>query len=125
MSVKDLAGVCKISPRALYDIINRQHEAGSAAALPRSGRPNIMTDADEAVLARLSEELYGNYTWDEITKRFNEETKKEVGVSTVHRCCKSRNWREVCDKYVPCHGSLCRQTAARRLQWYYWNILVL
>ena len=82
MSIKELASVWKISPAAVYDIINRQHEAGSAAALPRSGRPNIMTDADEAVLNRLSEELYGDYTWSEITKHFNEETGKDVGKMT-------------------------------------------
>jgi hypothetical protein len=61
VSIKDLARVWKISSQAVYNIINRQRSTGSAAALPRSGRPN-MIDADETVLARLSEELDGNYT---------------------------------------------------------------
>ena len=98
LSIKELASVWKISPKCLYAIINRQRETGSAAALPRPGPPKVLTDADESVLARLSEELEGNYTWDEITKRFNEETGKEVSASTVHRFCKSRGWHEVCDK---------------------------
>ena len=85
MSIKELASVWKISPTCLYDIINRQRETGSAAALPRLGPPNVLTDDDESVLARLSEELDGNYTWDEITKRFNEERGKEVSASTVLR----------------------------------------
>ena len=102
LSIKELASVWKISPKCLYAIIKRQRETGSAAALPRPGPPKVLTDADESVLARLSEELEGNYTWDEITKRFNEETGKEVSASTVHRFCKSRGWHEVCDKYVPC-----------------------
>ena len=59
----------------------------------------MLTDADESVLAWLSEELDGNYTWDEITKRFNEETGKEVSTATVFRFCKGRGWHEVCDKY--------------------------
>ena len=101
LSIKELASVWKISPTAVYDIINRQRETGSAAALPRPGPPKVLTDADESVLARLSEELDGNYTWDEITKRFNEETGKEVSAPTVLRFCKSRGWHEVCDKYVP------------------------
>ena len=58
----------------------------------------MLTYADESVLARLSEELEGNYTWDEITKRFNEETGKDVCKMTVFRFCKSRGWHEVCDK---------------------------
>ena len=66
------------------------------------GRPKVLTDADESVLARLSEELEGNYTWDEITKRFNEETGKGVCTATVFTFCKNRGWHEVCDKYVPC-----------------------
>ena len=102
VSMKDLAREWKISPTCLYDLINRQRTTGSAAALPRSGRPNALTDADEALLAELSEELDGNYTWDEITKRFNEETGKKVCTMTVFRFCKSRAWREVCDKLVPC-----------------------
>jgi hypothetical protein len=76
VTIAELARVWKIITRALYDIINRQCSTGSAAALPRSGRPNVMTDADESVLAELPEELDGNYTWDEITKRFNDETGK-------------------------------------------------
>ena len=102
VSMKDLAREWRISPRALYDLINRQRATGSAAALPRPGRPNILTVADEAVLSELSEELDGNYTWDEITKRFNEETGKEVCTTTVFRFCKDRCWRKVCDKLVPC-----------------------
>ena len=76
----------------------KQRETGSAAALPRPGPPKVLTDVDESVLARLSEELEGNYTWDEITKRFNEETGKDVGTMTIFRFCKSRGWLEVCDK---------------------------
>ena len=114
VSMKDLAVTWKISPTCLYDIINRQRATGSAAALPRSGRPNILTDADEAMLSELSEELDGNYTWDEITKRFNEETGKEVCTATVFRFCKSRAWREVCDKYVPC---LTARDAKARREW--------
>ena len=112
LSIKELASVWKISPTAVYDIINRQRETGSAAALPRPGPPKVLTDADESVLARLSEELDGNYTWDEITERFNEETGKGVCKMTVFRFCKSRGWHEVCDKYVPCLAS--RDVEARR-----------
>jgi hypothetical protein len=36
------------------------------------------------------QELDGNYTWDEMTKRFNEETGKEVSTMTVFRFCKTR-----------------------------------
>ena len=100
--MKELARAWKISPQSLYDIINRQRLTGSAAALPRSGRPSVLTDADETVLAELSEELDGDYTWKEITERFNEKRGQEVGTMTVFRFCKSRGWREVCDKYVPC-----------------------
>jgi predicted Zn-dependent protease with MMP-like domain len=46
------------------------------------------------VLAELSEELDGEYTWEEMTERFNERTGKEVSTSTVFRFCKSRGWRE-------------------------------
>ena len=46
--------------KCLYDIIKRQRETGSAAELPRAGRPNVLTDADESVLAWLSEKLDGN-----------------------------------------------------------------
>ena len=60
----------------------------------------LLGDVDEAVLAELSEELDGNYTWDEITKRFNEETRKEGCTTTVFRFCYNRGWLEVCDKYV-------------------------
>ena len=112
LSIKELASVWKISPTAVYDIIKRQRETGSAAALPRPGPPKVLTDADESVLARLSEELDGNYTWDDITKRFNEETGKDVCTMTVFRFCKSRGWHEVCDKYVPCLAS--RDVEARR-----------
>ena len=80
----------KITPRALRNIVNRQRETGSAAALSRPGPPKVLTYADESVLARLSEELEGNYTWDEITKRFNEETGKDVCKLTVFRFCNSR-----------------------------------
>ena len=93
-SMKEMARAWKISPKALYDIINRQRETGSAAALPRSGRPSALTDADETVLAELSEELDGEYTWEEITERFNEKTGKKVSKATVFRFCKSRGWRE-------------------------------
>ena len=60
------------------------------------------------MLARLSEELYGNYTWGEITKRFNEETGKDVCKMTIFRFCKSRGWHEVCDKLTryKCSGPL-------------------
>ena len=108
LSIKELASVWKISPKCLYAIINRQRETGSAAALPRPGPPKVLTDADESVLARLSEELEGNYTWDEITKRFNEETGKDVCKMTIFRFCKSRGWHEVCDKLTryKCSGPL-------------------
>lgn len=112
LSIKELASVWKISPTAVYDIINRQRETGSAAALPRPGPRKVLTDADESVLVRLSEELDGNYTWDEITKRFNKETGKGVCTTTVFTFCKSRGWHEVCDKYVPCLAS--RDVEARR-----------
>ena len=112
LSIKELASVWKISPAAVYNIIERQRETGSAAALPRPGPPKVLTYADESVLARLSEELEGNYTWDEITKRFNEETGKDVCKMTIFRFCKSRGWHEVCDKYVPCLAS--RDVEARR-----------
>ena len=102
VSITDLARTWKISPKCLYAIINRQRETGSADALPRPGPPRVLTDADESVLARLSEDLDGNYTWDEITKRFNEETGKRVCTTTVFRFCKNRCWRKVCDKLVPC-----------------------
>ena len=93
-SIKELAREWRISPQAIYDIINRQRLTGSAAALPRSGRPNTLTDVDEAVLAELSEELDGEYTWEEMTERFNEKTGKNVSTTTVFRFCKSRGWRE-------------------------------
>ena len=96
MSIKELASVWRIGPKCLYDIIKRQRETGSAAALPRPGPPKVLTDADESVLARLSEELDGKYTWDDITKRFNEETGKGVCTTTVFTFCKSRGWHEVC-----------------------------
>ena len=54
----------------------------------------MLTDADETVLAELSEELDGEYTWEEIKKRFNEKTEKEVSTATVFRFCKNRGWRE-------------------------------
>ena len=88
VSVKDLGGRGKSSPRALYDIVNRQGESVLAAALRRTGPAHPLTRVKEAVLVELSEELDGNCTWDEITKRFNEETGEEVSTSTVHRFCK-------------------------------------
>ena len=93
-SIKELAGGWKISPQAIYEIINRQLDTGSAAALRRTGPAHLLTDADETVLAELSEELDGEYTWEEMTERFNERTGKEVSTSTVFRFCKSRGWRE-------------------------------
>jgi transposase len=93
-SIKELAREWRISPKAIYEIINRQRSTGSAAALPRSGRPNTTTDVNEVVLAELSEELDGEYTWEEMTERFNERTGKEVSKMTVFRFCKSRGWRE-------------------------------
>ena len=98
LSTTELARTWKITPRALRNIVNRQRETGSAAALPRPGPPHVLTDADEVVLAELSEELDGNYTWDEITKRFNKETGKGVCTMTVFTFCKSRGWHEVYDK---------------------------
>jgi len=106
LSIKELASVWKISPKCLYAIINRQRETGSAAALPRPGPPKVLTDADESVLARLSEELEGNYTWDEITKRFNEETGKDVCKMTVFRFCNSRGWHEVLKTPKGCFPAL-------------------
>ena len=90
VTMAELARVWKMSPKALYGIINRQRLTGSAAALRRTGPAHLLTDADEEVLAWLSEELDGNYTWDEMTKRFNEETGKEVSTMTVFRFCKTR-----------------------------------
>ena len=72
----------RISPKAIYDIINRQRSTGSAAALRRPGPAHLLTDADAAALAELSEELDGEYTWEEITERFNEETGKNVSTPT-------------------------------------------
>ena len=102
VSIKELARAWRISPKALYDIINRQRSTESAAALRRPGPAHLLTDADAAVLAELSEELDGEYTWEEMTERFNKKTGKNVSKMTVFRFCKSRGWREVCDKYVPC-----------------------
>ena len=96
---------------AVYDI-NRQRSTGSAAALRRTGPTRLLEDVEEAVLAEFSEELDGNYTLNEITKRFSEETGKEVRKMTVFRFCKRRGWHEVCDKYVPCLAS--RDVEARR-----------
>jgi len=93
-SIKELAGGWKISPQAIYEIINRQRETGSAAALRRTGPAHLLTDADEAVLAELSEELDGEYTWEEMTESFNERTGKKVSKMTVFRFCKNRGWRE-------------------------------
>ena len=47
-SIKDLMRTWKISPRALYDIINRQRATGSAAALPRSAKHLDSCRRDEA-----------------------------------------------------------------------------
>ena len=96
-SMKQLARAWRISPQALYKIINRQRLTGSAAALQRMGPAHLLGDADETVLAELSEELDGEYTWKEITERFNEKRGQEVGTMTVFRFCKSRGWREVCE----------------------------
>ena len=63
-SIKELAREWRISPQAIYNIINRQRSTGSAAALRRTGPAHLLTDADEAVLAELSEELDGEYTWE-------------------------------------------------------------
>jgi len=59
VSIKELARAWRISPKALYDIINRQRSTESAAALRRPGPAHLLTDADAAVLAELSEELDG------------------------------------------------------------------
>jgi len=98
VSIKELARAWRISPQALYDIINRQRLTGSAASLRRTGPAHVLGDADEMVLAELSEELDGEYTWEEITERFNQKTGKNVSTMTVYRFCKNRGWREVCDK---------------------------
>ncbi|MDA9766555.1 hypothetical protein N9D08_00865 [bacterium] len=90
VTMAKLARVWKISPKALSDIINRPRLTGSAAALRRTGPAHLLTVADEEVLAWLSEELDGSYTWDEMTERFNEETGKEVSTMTVCRFCKTR-----------------------------------
>ena len=74
VSIKELARAWRISPQALYDIINRQRSTGSAAALRRHGPAHLLTDADAAVLAELSEELDGEYTWEEMTERFKDKT---------------------------------------------------
>ena len=93
-SMKELARAWRISPQSLYDIINRQRLTGSAAALRRTGPAHLLGDADETVLAGLSEELDGDYTWEEISERFNEKTGKKVSKATVFRFCKSRGWSE-------------------------------
>ena len=49
-----------------------------------------MADADEAVFAKLSEELVGEYTWEEMTERFNEKTGKNMSTPTVFRFCKAQ-----------------------------------
>ena len=67
-SIKELAREWRISPQAIYKIINRQRLTGSAAALRRTGPAHLLTDADAAVLAELSEELDGEYTWEEMTE---------------------------------------------------------
>ena len=95
-SMKELARAWLISPQSLYDIINRQRSTGSADALRRMGPAHLLTDADAVVLAELSEELDGEYTWEEMTERFNEKTEKEVSKATVFRFCKNRGWRD-CD----------------------------
>ncbi len=92
--MKELARAWKISPQSIYDIINRQRLTGSAAALRRTGPARLLGDADETVLAELSEELDGEYTWEEITELFNEKTGKGVSTATVFRFCKSRGWSE-------------------------------
>ena len=92
--MKELARAWRISPQALYDIINRQRLTGSAAALRRTGPARLLGDADATVLAEVSEELDGEFTWEEITERFNKKTGKGVSKSTVFRFCKSRGWRE-------------------------------
>ena len=93
-SIKEPARAWRIRPQSLYDIINRQRLTGSAAALRRTGPAHLLTDADEAVLAELSEELDGEYTWEEMTESFNERTGKKVSKMTVFRFCKNRGWRE-------------------------------
>jgi len=93
-SMKELARAWRISSQSLYDIIDRQRLTGSAAALRRTGPAHLLGDADETVLAELSEELDGAYTWEEITERFNEKTGKNVSTMTVYRFCRSRGWRE-------------------------------
>ena len=54
---------------------------GYTAPSGRDRRVDVDGGTDESVLAR-SEELDGNYTWDEITKDFNEETGKGVCTTT-------------------------------------------
>ena len=93
-SITELARAWRISPQSLYDIINRQRQTGSAAALRRTGRAHLLGDADATVLAEVSEELDGEYTWEEITERFNKKTGKNVSTMTVYRFCRSRGWRE-------------------------------
>ena len=93
-SIRELARAWRISPKAIYDIINRQLLTGSAAALRRTGPAHLLTDDDEVVLAELSEELDGKYTWEEMTESFNEKTGKNVSKMTVFRFCKNRGWCE-------------------------------
>ena len=93
-SITQLARAWRISPQSLYDIINRQRETGSAAALRRTGPARLLGDADATVLAEVSRELDGEFTWEEITERFNEKTGKKVSKATVFRFYKSRGWRE-------------------------------
>ena len=53
VAMAELARVWKISPKALYDIINRQRFTGSAAALRSGGPAHLLTDADEKVLSEV------------------------------------------------------------------------
>jgi hypothetical protein len=54
VTMAELARVWKMSPKALYGIINRQRLTGSAAALRRTGPAHLLTVADEEGLAWLS-----------------------------------------------------------------------
>jgi len=130
-SIKELARGLRISPKAVYDIINRQRLTGSAAALPRTGPAHLLTDADKVVLAELSEELDGEYRWEEMTARFNEKTGKNVSKMAVFRFCKSRGWRERgasledAQGVLPCSHSLPRKKSSKSLKCSFFSICIL
>ena len=60
----------------------------NVATRPKSGRPHALTAAHLKTLDCLLE-VRGYFTWESITKRFTEETGKNVCHESVHNACKS------------------------------------